>query len=67
MKLKTYLEKYDIKPIEFAVECGISIAAVYFYMNGKKRPHQKTAERIEYVTRGQVTVKDLRGKDDRNK
>ncbi len=67
MKLKEYLEKYKIKPIEFAVQCNIAISALYFYMSGKRIPYQKTAERIEYETRGRVTVKELRGKDDREK
>lgn len=66
MKLKDFLEKYRIHPVEFAVRCGISPASVYLYLKGRK-PNQRTAEIIEKESDGVVSVLELRGKDKRNK
>lgn len=65
MTLKEYLKKNGIHPVEFAVKCRLSPATVYAYLNGSSKPHQKTAEKIEILTNYQVTVKELRGWDDR--
>lgn len=61
MKLKEYLEKYRIKPVEFAVRCGISPASVYAYLGGKAKPHKSTAKRMEKETDGLVKVEELIG------
>lgn len=66
MKLKEYFDKYKINPVEFAVRCRLSPASIYLYLKGRQ-PHQKTAEIIEKESDGLVSVKELRGTDDRQK
>ena len=66
MKLKDFLEKYRIHPVEFAVRCKISPASIYLYLKGRK-PHQRTAERIEKASDGVVSVMELRDEDQRKK
>lgn len=66
MRLKEYLSKYRINPVEFAVRCQVSPASIYLYLKGRK-PHQKIAEKIENQSDGLVTVLELRGKDKRVK
>lgn len=58
MKLKEYFEKERIDPVAFAVKGGISVTSIYRYMKGK-RPHRKTACKIEEMTHGKVSVEDL--------
>jgi predicted transcriptional regulator len=66
MKLRDFLEKYRIHPVEFAVRCGISPASIYLYLKGRK-PNQRTAELIEKESDGVISVLELRGKDKRKK
>jgi predicted transcriptional regulator len=66
MKLKDFLEKYRIHPVEFAVRCRISPASIYLYLRGRT-PNQKTAEIIERESDGLVSVLEMRGKDKRKK
>ena len=75
MKLDHYFLMYNIDIEDFAInkcryvkngrERHISIPSIYLYLRGKARPYQWTAEIIEKATNGLVTVKELRGKDDR--
>ena len=58
MKLRDYFKKKRIDPVAFAVESGISVTSIYRYMKGRK-PHRKTAYKIEELTGGEVTVEDL--------
>lgn len=60
MKLKEYLEKHRIDPVAFALEIGISVTTIYRYMRGKPC-HRKTAYKIEYQTKGKVTVEEMLG------
>lgn len=65
MKLREFLDHYRIHPLEFALRCEISPASIYAYLSGRTIPRQKIAEKIESVTQGHVTVKELRGEDER--
>jgi predicted transcriptional regulator len=67
MLLKQYIEKYKIDPVKFALDCNIRPSSIYSYLNGKRKPLQKKAEMIEKMSDGLVTVKELRGKDDRER
>lgn len=65
MTLQEFLDNFHIHPQELAFRCGISLASVYNYLGGYNIPSQRIAERIELETNSRVTVKELRGKDDR--
>ena len=67
MHLKEYLSKYRISVEEFAVRSTLSASSLWHYFSGRRRPTQKTAERIEKISDGLVTVKELRGSDARKK
>jgi len=58
MKLKEYMLKYRIEPIQLAYAIKCSIASVYRYMNGGKM-HFKRAKLIEEWTFKKVTVEEL--------
>jgi DNA-binding transcriptional regulator YdaS (Cro superfamily) len=65
MTLKEYLTKYRIPVPEFAHRSRINPSSVWHYFAGRRKPNQRTAERIERASDGLVSVKELRGKDDR--
>jgi transcriptional regulator with XRE-family HTH domain len=67
MTLRQYLTKYRITIEEFAFRCGVTPAAIWNYLSGRRKPFQKVAEKIEQETDGLVTVFIMRGKDDRRK
>lgn len=67
MKLKQFIDKYKVNTTKFAAKCDTTVAALYFYMQEKRKPRQKVAEKIEKESDGLVTVMELRGKDDRIK
>lgn len=65
MNLKEFFDRHNINATKFAAKCDTTVAALYFYMQDKRKPRQKIAERIEEESHGLVTVMELRGKDDR--
>lgn len=67
MYLRDFVAKYNIDPVRLALECGVCPASIYAYLAGRRVPYQKTAEKIEAVCDGLVTVLELRGRDDRIK
>ncbi len=67
MKLREYLNAYKIKVAELVKRTGIGYSTIYTYLSGNKKPGQENAEILERETGGRVTVKELRGKDDRDK
>lgn len=67
MTLKDYLTKYRISVEEFAYRICLSSSSLWHYFSGRRKPTQKTAERIEKESDGLVTVQELRGKDARKK
>lgn len=60
MQLREYLETECIDREKFLEKCKICRASLQRYLKGE-RPSIKTAQRIAEVTRGMVTVKELRG------
>ena len=67
MKIKEYLSEFRMRAEQLAVMTELSVAALNHYMSGRRRPSQKTAERIERETGGRVTVMESRGKDARQR
>ena len=66
MTLKEYMTKYRMDVLKFAYECGVPYSSMWSYISGKHKPRQRVAERIEITSDKLVTVKELRGKDDRD-
>ncbi len=62
MKLKEYLEKNRIDPVEFCVTVDIGISTVYRIMRGCPC-NRNTAIRVERATKGIVTVEEMMGTD----
>jgi DNA-binding transcriptional regulator YdaS (Cro superfamily) len=65
MTLKEYLKQFKVPITKFAFHCGLSVSSLTHYMNGNRKPRQGKAEAIEKESGGRVTVKELRGTDDR--
>lgn len=59
MKLKEYLLKNDIDPVEFAAKCKLHPSSIRRYRNGTI-PHRRNAKIIERVTKGEVTALQIR-------
>lgn len=64
MKLKEYLDINDISPLEFAPLVGVKFVAVYNWLRGETIPRRLIARKIEEVTGGQVTAREMRKKDE---
>lgn len=58
MDLKKYLQAKNMTPREFAEIIDVSLASVYYYLNGR-RPNTMTILRIIKATDGKVTYKDM--------
>ena len=60
MKLRAYLDSFKPakKPVEFAVEAGISQGTVYKWLEGNRKPWPIMRKHIEQVTKGKVTIND---------
>jgi DNA-binding transcriptional regulator YdaS (Cro superfamily) len=67
MDLFAYLEKTGMSRQKLADFLGICRSGLDKYIMGTRRPTQKKAEMIERLTSGDVTVKDLRGEDARER
>jgi len=65
MKLKEYLDLSDFSPKEIAAQWKIPYCTLLAYARGDHFPGQKRAEEIERMTKRQITVRELRGKDER--
>ena len=59
MKLSEYLKKNKISQEKFAELVGVTRPFITNIANGKKNPSIQLAGRIEEVTKGKVTLKDL--------
>lgn len=59
MDLKDYLETEGIENKDFAVMVGVTRNTVTNWIHWHSMPHPKTIKRIEQVTNGKVTFKDL--------
>lgn len=60
MELRDYLESECIDREKFLEKCNICRATLQRYLKGE-RPSIKNAQKIEEVTKGKVTAKELRG------
>ena len=67
MKLKEYIQKYNLDVTQFAARCNVAYSSMYEYIRERIKPRQKVAERIEKNSDNLVTVKELRGEDDRER
>ena len=65
MKLKEFLQKYHFTYERVAKHCGISPTTIWKCADKDHKPSQKVALKLETFTKGLVTVKELRGRDDR--
>jgi transcriptional regulator with XRE-family HTH domain len=65
MTLKEFVNKYKMTGKKFCAGSGISFPTYWSLMKGSHRPSQRTSEKIEQFTQGLITVKELRGCDDR--
>ena len=63
MKLKEYFYTHHVLPIKFAADHGISLSTIYRIMRGRK-PQRRQAYKIESITKGLVTAKELLEVDD---
>ena len=60
MDLRTYLFKNRISQVDFARMLGVARPTMNCYLSGKFMPSESTVKKIEKLTDGKVTVKDLR-------
>lgn len=65
MKFKDFVEKYKMTEKRFCAGTGLCHTTYWSQLAEKNRPSQRTAEKIEKFTKNLVTVKELRGCDDR--
>ncbi len=59
MKLKEYLDEMGISQIKFARRCGVDARTIHNILKGKQDIRLSIALKIEELTDGKVTPKDL--------
>lgn len=59
MKLSEYLKTTNLTQEKFAHLVGVTRPFITNILNGKKSPSVQLAGRIEKVTKGKVTLRDL--------
>lgn len=59
MILKDYMEKYDLSPLQMALNLKVAVSTIYNLMKGKQSPNLALAIQIELFTQNEVTCKDL--------
>lgn len=64
MLLKDFLEKYGVKKKAFANSVGISTTNLWKILKGMGKPSLRTAQKIQEVTEGKVTIKELLNNED---
>lgn len=64
MKLREYLFRYEIPVSTFAKEFAINACYMRMINRGEKKAGRQLAREIEIYTGGQVTYKDLRGREE---
>lgn len=67
MTLDEFMDEYSISTEQMSSLCDLSFHTIYAYLRNIRKPTQRTAEIIEKVTAGKVTVMELRGQDKRKK
>lgn len=66
MKLREYLEKYNISRIEFAKKLGVSLSYIDLTLNNHKRKGKSSYRNltllfklaVEYITNKEVSIED---------
>lgn len=58
--IKKSLEIHGGTQSAFAKECGVSQGLISQFLKGAKKPGWKTCQKIEMITKGEVTKKQLR-------
>ena len=56
MRLSEYLKQYNVTPLQFQVETGLSLAAISRYKNLKRIPDIPTLLLIKEATHGNVAT-----------
>lgn len=59
MKLKAWLETFDISPTAFAAEMGVQPSTVTRWVNEERKPRVEALIAIERLTKGRVTMNDF--------
>lgn len=59
MSLRDWLDKVGKTPRRFATDNGIAIMTIYKHLWQKQRMSVRIAMKIEEITQGQVTAKEL--------
>lgn len=59
MTINEFIKKQGITKEIFAKFVGVSISSVYKYCSGERAPSLMVASKIQKMTKGQVTIKDL--------
>lgn len=59
MELKLYLKSRCMSQKEFATLIGVSVASLNHYLNGTRKISLKHALKINEVTQGKVSLKEL--------
>lgn len=61
MKLKDYLDREEIKPIQLAHAMKVSQATIYNWLSGKIKPRLEHLKLIKKHTNNQVCPEDFYG------
>lgn len=59
MTLREYLGRHDIAVAAFARTLGVSVQALYRYINLERMPRRAECQRIADATGGEVTANDF--------
>lgn len=59
MRLRQYLDEHSISVAEFAAQIGVTVQAVYRYLDGDRLPERRIMEQIKEATGGTVTPNDF--------
>jgi predicted transcriptional regulator len=59
MKLKDYIEKYDINKREFCKILNIDYSALHHWLHGNRRPNIENAMKIQDFTNNKVKPQDF--------
>ena len=59
MELRRYLDNQDLPVAEFAETIGVTVQALYRYINGERIPKREIMDRIVRATCGRVTPSDF--------
>lgn len=62
MKLKTWMKRNGITFRDMGIKVGVGHTSIYKYCSGDRTPKYNTAVKIEKITKGDVSVKELMSK-----